>query len=174
MCRTLLEDEMCERTMPIMKGFYPITKIDDRLVLRIKPDRTRGKRFALSTTYLPYNCHVLKSNETMTQDDAFVWQGCPSKAGVAIYQSKATTMVEFVLMNVLSGYRSQISGNYVVTCVIVECSRHHRSTTNRCPNYDHCEQGTQWIPALENVDVLRTPATIRMRFYPMYQSAHRH
>nr|CDJ90926.1 unnamed protein product [Haemonchus contortus] len=39
MCRTLLEAEKCNRTMPIMNGHYPATSLTDRLVIRISPDR---------------------------------------------------------------------------------------------------------------------------------------
>ncbi|KAJ1358808.1 hypothetical protein KIN20_017330 [Parelaphostrongylus tenuis] len=38
MCRTLRGDERCERTMPIMNGYYPETRMNDRLVVRFKPD----------------------------------------------------------------------------------------------------------------------------------------
>ncbi|KAK6033178.1 hypothetical protein OSTOST_00609 [Ostertagia ostertagi] len=183
MCRTLLEDEKCNRTMPIMNGHYPATKPDDRLVVRISPDR--GKYFTTSTEFYPYNCHILKNGELTTEENAFVLGGCPHKKNVAIYQSKIPIRVEFTMRDVLEEFQTQMSGNYIVKCVVAECSRMksynflwyvipYCSSLQKCPAYDHCERGIEWNPGVQHVNVYQTPAAIKMRFYPMYQSAHRH
>ncbi|KAK5979384.1 hypothetical protein GCK32_000621 [Trichostrongylus colubriformis] len=170
MCRTLLDDEKCNRTMPITHGHYPVTKPDDRLILRISSDRNRHSKFP--TVLYPYNCHILKDGEITTEENAFVLGGCPNKKNVAIYQTKTPIRVKFTMLDVLDDLRTQMSGNYIVKCVVAECSR--KSSYKKCPAYDHCEGGIQWNPGVEEVNVYQTPAAIKIRFYPMYQSAHRH
>ncbi|KAE9413791.1 hypothetical protein Angca_000188 [Angiostrongylus cantonensis] len=171
MCRTLLDDEMCDRTMPILNGYYPATKMNDRLVVRFKPDPFP---ILLSSEFLPYNCHVLRDGEETTEDNAFVLAGCPWKMNVAIYQSKVPVRVQFIMQDVLGEFRSQMSGNYIVKCAVAECSRNESTTFNKCPDYDHCEKGAKWNPDVLHVNVHQIPAIIKMRFYPMYKSAHRH
>ncbi|XGW32692.1 hypothetical protein V3C99_017322 [Haemonchus contortus] len=170
MCRTLLEAEKCNRTMPIMNGHYPATSLTDRLVIRISPDR--GQHFTIPTVLYPYNCHILKDDELTTEENAFVLGGCPHKKNVAIYQSKTPILVKFTMLDVLEDFQTRMSGNYIVKCIVAECSR--ISSANRCPTSDHCERGIQWNPGVQYVNVYQTPGVIKLRFYPMYQSAHQH
>ncbi|EYC32958.1 hypothetical protein Y032_0002g530 [Ancylostoma ceylanicum] len=172
MCRTLLEDEMCDRTMPILDGHYPVTKLNDRLIIRVNPGQ--WPHYGIHSVFLPYNCHVLKQGEPTTEENAFILGGCPHKINVAIYQSKDPVRIQFTMRDVLGEFRSQMSGNYTVKCVVAECSRKDGSTINKCPDYDHCEKGEQWHPDLLYVTVSELPALLRLRYYPMYRSAHRH
>ncbi|ETN68995.1 hypothetical protein NECAME_01105 [Necator americanus] len=170
MCRTLLEDELCDQTMPIHDGHYPVTKLNDRLIVRVNP----GPHYGIHSEYLPYNCHVLKEGESTTEENAFVLGGCPHKTNVAIYQSKVPVRIEFTMQDVLSEFRTQMSGDYIVKCIIGECSRKEGSAINKCPDYDHCEKGEAWNPDILHVNIHQIPAYIKLRHYPMYRSAHRH
>ncbi|KHJ99712.1 hypothetical protein OESDEN_00319 [Oesophagostomum dentatum] len=133
LCRTLLEEEMCDRTMPVLDGHYPVTKLDDRLVVRVNP--APRPHYGVHSEFLPYNCHVLRQREPTTEENAFVLAGCPHKTNVAIYHSKVPVRIQFTMQDVLSEFLSQMSGNYTVKCVIGECSRKEGSTINVRPNY---------------------------------------
>ncbi|CAJ0608921.1 unnamed protein product [Cylicocyclus nassatus] len=169
MCRTLLDDENCSRTMPIFHKLYPVTKIGDRLIIRVNPESR--PHYGIHSDFLPYNCHVIRRDQPTTEDNAFVLGGCPRKSNVAIYHSKAPVRIQFTMRDVLDGYGLQMSGNYTVKCVVGECSRKEGSTINRCPDYDHCEKGDPWHPDLSYVNVHQLPAYINLQYYPMYRTA---
>uniref|UniRef100_A0A1I7WWU8 ZP domain-containing protein n=1 Tax=Heterorhabditis bacteriophora TaxID=37862 RepID=A0A1I7WWU8_HETBA len=99
---------------------------------------------------------------------------CPYKPNVAIYKSKVPLRVEFTLRDILGEYRSQMSGNYYVKCVVAECTRKEGTILSPCPDYDHCDRMEEWNPDIFFVGMGSTPAHFRLRLYQHYRRAHRH